>query len=692
MVLSWLLNYISNEIRDIVVYFSTAREIWEDLTVRFSQGNVPRIIQLKKELTGLNQVSMSITAYFTKMRSLTDELNALAHIPKCKSLPTLSQVYSLLLQEESQRASPIVSTFDSVAMNVKSAGKSKKFGQFSVRKPSECAKYCDYCHNPGHNQEKCFFLHGYPNWHRLYGKPKPNLRPKKSAQVISQSAVADGTYIFGVESCTSTFTDSQSEQIAKMIQHSMKSFGNIWNYSPAHLSGKINSVALSHNAYIVHSTSSRKWILDSIATDHIVFNVDLLHNAKSITSVLHLPNGDIVPITHIGNVTLSTNVTFFNVLCVPSFQCNLILISKLTSDNHISVIFSNTNCLIQDLSQKQMVEIGKADEGLYNLYFSSYDVASSVPHLCSRVCTVPSVEAQIWHSRLGHPAPIVLNKVFVIPSVDQSLFTTCDVCLLAKHQRLPFHDSTSSNSELFGLIHCDLWGPYKHHTHGHCNRLFTIVEECSKYTPVQFPSVTLEHSSHIDIGSCPTVLVQSSTSPHNTHSSRPVRNRSVPAKFRDFTDLPATLNSIPESTTSSFMSLHPLSQVYAMLSEIGTIEANHIWDIVPKPQNKNIVDYKWLFKVKYTASGQLDKYKARLVAKGFTQTIGVDYSETYAPVAKMTIVRVVLALAAKYNWHIHQMDVNNAFLYGVLAEEIYMKLPLGFKYLSTSGVQFPSSV
>ncbi|XP_074370155.1 uncharacterized protein LOC141711536 [Apium graveolens] len=233
---------------------------------------------------------MSITAYFTKMRSLTDELNALAPIPKyvctqnsctcgvtakleayeqinslsqfliglndvftgirgqmltMKPLPTLSQAYSLLLQEESQRASPIVSTVDSVAMNVKYAGKSKQFGQFSVKKSSESvAEHCDYYHNPGHNQEKCFFLHGYPDWHRLYGKPKPKLRPKKASQVTSQvtsqSAVTDGTDISGAESHNSPFPDAQCEQIAKMIQHSMKTFGNTWNNSPAHLSGSFS--------------------------------------------------------------------------------------------------------------------------------------------------------------------------------------------------------------------------------------------------------------------------------------------------------------------------------------------------------------------------------------------------------------------------------------------------------------------
>jgi len=87
------------------------------------------------------------------------------------------------------------------------------------------------------------------------------------------------------------------------------------------------------------------------------------------------------------------------------------------------------------------------------------------------------------------------------------------------------------------------------------------------------------------------------------------------------------------------------------------------------------VGFRWIYTVKYQSNGTLDRYKARLVAKGYTQTYGIDYKETFAPVAKMNTDRIILSLAGHFGWEMHQFDVKNAFLHGRLEEEVYMEIP-----------------
>ena len=99
--------------------------------------------------------------------------------------------------------------------------------------------------------------------------------------------------------------------------------------------------------------------------------------------------------------------------------------------------------------------------------------------------------------------------------------------------------------------------------------------------------------------------------------------------------------------------------------------------MVKKPENKNIIDSKWVFSIKTDEFGNPVRYKARLVARGFSQQYQVDYFETFAPVARISTFRIILALANQFNLLIHHMDVKTAFLNGTLREEIYMKIPEG---------------
>ena len=124
----------------------------------------------------------------------------------------------------------------------------------------------------------------------------------------------------------------------------------------------------------------------------------------------------------------------------------------------------------------------------------------------------------------------------------------------------------------------------------------------------------------------------------------------------------------------------------AIQEELDTLKAAGTWETVISPEGANLVGSKWVFKAKKDAAGVVVRYKARLVAQGFSQVPGVDYFDTFAPVARLASIRTVLAIAAAENLEIHQIDIKGAYLNGELTDDeiVYMKQPPGYPVLSNS--------
>ena len=120
------------------------------------------------------------------------------------------------------------------------------------------------------------------------------------------------------------------------------------------------------------------------------------------------------------------------------------------------------------------------------------------------------------------------------------------------------------------------------------------------------------------------------------------------------------------------------SWVEAMHDELLQFQRNGVWTLVPRPKGEHIIGTKWIFCNKTDEEGNVIRNKALLVAQGYSQMEGVDYDETFAPVARMEFIRLILALACQLKLKLYQMDVKTAFLNGLLKEDIYVEQPEGF--------------
>ncbi|GJR31766.1 retrovirus-related pol polyprotein from transposon TNT 1-94 [Tanacetum coccineum] len=120
------------------------------------------------------------------------------------------------------------------------------------------------------------------------------------------------------------------------------------------------------------------------------------------------------------------------------------------------------------------------------------------------------------------------------------------------------------------------------------------------------------------------------------------------------------------------------SWIIAMQEELNQFVANDVWELVPQPKNMTIIGTKWVFRNKLDENGVVSRNKARLVAQGYNQQEGIDYDETYAPVARLESIRILLAYACALDFKLFQMDVKSAFLNGFINEEVYVAQPPGF--------------
>jgi hypothetical protein len=266
-----------------------------------------------------------------------------------------------------------------------------------------------------------------------------------------------------------------------------------------------------------------------------------------------------------------------------------------------------------------------------------------------------------------------------------------------------FHDDSDPNQ----LLPPQATSPTLHDPHSHHDEEDTIIE--TTFSSDDLPSIPVTLTPEITT-STPEITTSPQPQPQETRKSTRIHN--PPGYLSDY--LCSHSNSIThESSSSGSGILYPLSDYHsysnvskslskfsksivettepksyqeavkhhcwidAMDSELRALQQNGTWIYVDPPLNAKPIGSKWVYKVKHKSDGSIERYKARLVAKGYNQVEGLDFFDTFSPVAKITTVRALIGIASMKNWHLHQMDVNNAFLHGDLHEDVYMTVPQG---------------
>ncbi|KAG9439538.1 hypothetical protein H6P81_019703 [Aristolochia fimbriata] len=296
---------------------------------------------------------------------------------------------------------------------------------------------------------------------------------------------------------------------------------------------------------------------------------------------------------------------------------------------------------------------------------------------------------------------IHISDVFHVPALSMNQLSVASLqCVnykLGKHTALPFHTSETRSLAPFDVIHYDIWGPAPIATMGGSSYYLSCP-----YTPQQNGATERKHR-HI-VETAPTPMLSSSVPKQFwgevvltfvyliNQLSSPVLQNSTPftclygtspdySLLRVFGStcfvlLPDRERNKLSAKSAMEASSDPLWQ-QAMAEELQALDKAHTWDLVSLPHGKSPISCKWVYKVKTKANGSIDRYKALPVAKGYNQEYGIGYEETFAPVLRLTSVRVLIVIASIRHWDLFQMDVKNTFLNGTLTEEVYMVPPPG---------------
>lgn len=353
-----------------------------------------------------------------------------------------------------------------------------------------------HCQVPGHTADTCFKLHGYPPGHKFEGKNRPSANQSVASLPPTREMVNDKSQV--------SLSHEQYSQLMALLKpatnpqyltHSANNAQNIVGSSSNESIHQLSGISLCMSVFKSksHNISDIPWILDTGATDHMICSTSLFSSIQAEVSYsVALPNGNKVPVTHIGTMNISNTLILQDVLCVPNFSYNLISAKKIAQMFNCCLIFFSRYCYIQDLSVWRTIGMGEVREGLYHMKHEEVS-PSALSDLLSKLNILPSpyVSASvtknaqnfdIWHYRLGHSSYSILRVDDDVHFSKSSNDIPCSICPLAKLRKLPFLVSAHRTEKCFELLHCDIWGPCNEIGSDGSRYFLTIVDDFSRCT------------------------------------------------------------------------------------------------------------------------------------------------------------------------------------------------------------------
>ncbi|KAK2413561.1 putative mitochondrial protein [Trifolium repens] len=554
MVLSWLQRSISESISKSILWIDKASSVWTNLELRFAQGDIFRIADIQDDLTRFQQGTLDISNYYTQLTAMWEEIDNFRPTKNCtcaipctcgaasdfqkykeqdkvikflrglneqyshvrsqimliEPLPILSKTFSLVLGQERQLNLPAI-PYDAttekqpLTMQVQSSffnGGGRGKSQFPNKGRGRGGfgggrgtRVCTHCGKNNHIVENCFEKHGYPpGYQQRNNKAYVNLAENFVTEQTSTQEAAPNNPLNTIQ--------EQYKQIIHLLQNNLTS---TTTKSPSQQAAA-NSV-LSQSASI-HSISSPQmgkqtvlWIMDTSATDHITCSLQNFTSYKTIPPfTMGLPNGHKTNATISGTVKISSSITLYNVYYIPSFTVNLISVTKLLTSLDCHITFHPNNCLIVQNSTKKMIGTAERHGDLYALQVHAPVSLLSPMFSCNSVSNNMD-DASLWHCRLGHISDsihkCIASKFPFIAYKNHNKNTPCDVCHFSKQRILPYPNSITHSSNIFDLLHADIWGPYATPSVSGHRYFLTLVDDYSRFTWIILMKFKSETRNHI---------------------------------------------------------------------------------------------------------------------------------------------------------------------------------------------------